>query len=165
MRRCRPVRSSVARRGTWMLIVLLLGVTAAGLLAGSRKPQDRAYGLEQRLRCPTCQSVSVADSPSETAAAMRTTIAEQVIAGRSDQQIIDYFRARYGAWVLFDPPASGVTLVVWVLPLLAGGVGTVVLVMVGRRTEPPTPLEPEERERVVAEVRRFTRGVERDEEP
>ena len=159
------MRNVVARRGSWILTVVLLGVAAVGLLAGSRKPPDRAYGLEQRLRCPTCQSVSVADSPSETAAAMRSTIAAQVTAGRSDQQILDYFRARYGAWVLFDPPASGVTLWVWVLPLLAAAVGAVVLAVVVRRPEPAVPLEPEERARVLAEASEFARGARQDEEP
>lgn len=159
------MRDIVARRGSWILTVLLLSVATAGLLAGSRKPTDRAYGLEQRLRCPTCQSVSVADSPSETAAAMRSTIAEQVTSGRSDQEILGYFRARYGAWVLFDPPASGATLVVWVLPVLAAAVGAVALVVIVRRPEPTVPLEPEERARVLAEARDYARDVRQDEEP
>ena len=159
------MRSVVARRGSWILTVLLLGVAAAGLLAGSRKPPDRAYELEQRLRCPTCQSVSVADSPSETAAAMRSTIAAQVTAGRSDQQILDYFRARYGAWVLFDPPAGGATLWVWVLPLLAAAVGAVALALVVRSPEPVAPLDAEERARVLAEASKFAPDARQDEEP
>lgn len=154
-----------ARRGAWLLTVVLLGVAVAGLLAGSRQPRDRAYQLEQRLRCPTCQSVSVADSPSETAVAMRATIAEQVAAGRSDQQILDYFRVRYGSWVLFDPPVRGVTLLVWVLPVLAAAGGVVVVAMVARRPAPVAPLVPEERDRVIAEARRLAAAARQDEEP
>lgn len=158
------MRESVARRGAWFVTLVLLGIAGAGLLAGSRQPQDRAYELEQRLRCPTCQSVSVADSPSETATAMRTTVAAQVAAGRSDEEILDYFRVRYGAWVLFDPPARGVTLLVWVLPLLAAGVGVVVLTMVTHRPAASAPLSPDERARVLAEAQRLAGAARQEEE-
>ncbi|MGH3951238.1 MAG: cytochrome c-type biogenesis protein, partial [Pseudonocardiaceae bacterium] len=98
---------------------------------------------------PVCRSVSIAESPSETAEVMRLAVAQQVTAGRSDEQIIDYFRARYGDWVLLDPPASGSTLPLWVLPF-AGAVagGFALLVLRRRRTAAATDLTPGQRERV-----------------
>lgn len=114
-------------------IVALLAVAVIGMLATGSTTKDRAYKLEQRLRCPVCQSVSIADSPAETAQAMRIAVAEQVAAGRSDEQIIDYFRARYGDWVLLDPPATGPTLLVWLLPLAGAAIGTVALLTMRAR--------------------------------
>lgn len=120
-------------------VVAMLAVAVTGLLAAPPGLRDRAYELEQRLRCPVCQSVSIAESPSETAQAMRDVVAEQVAAGRSDQEILDYFRARYGDWVLHDPPAAGSTLLLWLLPAAGAAVGAVALIMMHRRAPPPEP--------------------------
>ncbi len=131
-------------------IVALLLVAVVGMLATGSTPKDRAYKLEQRLRCPVCQSVSIADSPSETAQTMRVAVAEQVAAGRSDEQIIGYFRARYGDWVLLDPPPAGSTLLVWVLPLAGAAIGSVALLAMRarQRQEPDADLTGEQRERL-----------------
>jgi len=145
------VRERASRRAAWLLTVVLLAVAAVGLLTGTRQPLDRAAAIEQRLRCPTCQSVSVADSPSETAAAMRATVRQQVDAGRSDQEILTYFKDRYGAWVLFDPPVRGRTSLVWLLPAVAAVVATGAVVRLSRdpaAAEPLVPLSAEERLRV-----------------
>lgn len=149
------MRSFLARWGVWLAAAALLGVAAVGLLAGARHATDRTYRLEQRLRCPTCQSVSIADSPSDTAAAMRASVEQQVAAGRDDQEILNYFQARYGAWVLLEPPVRGATLLVWVLPLLALAAGAAVLAALLRRPPPVPPLDEAQRARVHFEARRL----------
>jgi cytochrome c-type biogenesis protein CcmH/NrfF len=108
-----------------LLLVLLATVVVVGLAQGPPSPEDRAGALAARLRCPDCQSISVAESDSQTARAIREEIGRMVADGRSDQQVLDYFVARYGRWVLQDPPPRGTTLLVWLLPLagLAAGVG------------------------------------------
>ncbi len=115
-------------------ILALLTVALLGLDRG-RPSGDRAYALERQLRCPVCTSVSIAESTSGTATAMRAGVEEQIAAGRSDQQIVDYFRARYGDWVLLDPPARGTTLLLWALPVGALVLGVAVLAL--RRTARP----------------------------
>jgi cytochrome c-type biogenesis protein CcmH len=134
--------------GLAVAIVTLLAVAVVGLLTAGSGPTDRAYELEQRLRCPVCQSVSIAESPSETAQTMRIAVAEQVAADRTDQEIIGYFRARYGDWVLLDPPPSGSTLPLWGLPVAAVVVGGAALFVLRRRPEPGGDLTAEQRERV-----------------
>ncbi len=144
------MRSRLLHAFIALAVVTLFAVAVVGLInGGGPGSQDRAYELEQRLRCPVCKSVSIAESPSETAEVMRLAVAQQVTAGRSDEQIIDYFRARYGDWVLLDPPASGSTLPLWVLPF-AGAVagGFALLVLRRRRTAAATDLTPGQRERV-----------------
>ncbi len=101
------------------LIVASLGVATLGFVTRGVEPEDRVAALQERLRCPTCKTVSIADSTAEAAAGMRQIVAEQVAAGRSDGEIIDYFEARYGRWVLLDPPRRGSTLALWLLPVLA----------------------------------------------
>ncbi|WP_233520268.1 cytochrome c-type biogenesis protein CcmH [Prauserella sp. PE36] len=131
-----------------LAIVALVGLAVGGLLTAGPGTPDRAYELEQRLRCPVCKSVSIAESPAETAEAMRAVVADQVAAGRGDQEIIDYFRARYGDWVLLDPPASGSTLALWMLPVAAVVVGGVALALLRRRPDAVDEVTSEDRIRV-----------------
>ena len=133
-------------------ILLLLGVVAAGLLMNSGPAPDRAYELQQRLRCPVCTTVSIAESQSDTAVAMRVTVEEQLAAGRTDAEIIDYFTDRYGAWVLMDPPARGSTLPLWLIPLAATAAG--ILFVATRRGPAAAPGELSEADR-----RRVTEAV------
>ena len=94
---------------------------------------------------------------------MREEVEQQVAAGRTDQEVFDYFRARYGDWVVLEPPASGVTLLLWLLPVAAVGVGLAVLATLPRRHVPALPEE--ERERVRRELDRVRPAVAEEDEP
>ncbi len=145
-------------RQWWLTVVIiaLLGVVVAVLVAQGRPAPDRAYALQQQLRCPVCKSVSIAESPSETAVSMRRIVEEQVAAGRSDDQIIGYFVERYGTWVLLDPPRRGPTLLLWILPALAAVGGIAVLATRARRhAGVPPDLEEDDRERVQVALQAF----------
>jgi cytochrome c-type biogenesis protein CcmH len=79
----------------------------------------RVFEVASRLRCPVCVSESVAQSASETSVRMREIIAEKLEAGESEAEILDYFQARYGDWILLEPPRRGIYLVVWIVPAVA----------------------------------------------
>ena len=89
--------------------------------------ETRTYELGKILRCPVCQGLSVADSQSDAAVAMKNRIKELVAMGYSDDQIIDYFIGRYGEFVLLEPKAEH--WFVWWMPLigLGAGIGLVAL--------------------------------------
>lgn len=108
----------------WVITALLAVVVIAGLVVGDDTPQDRVDELGSRIKCPVCQGEAIGDSPSETARAMVKVVEEKVSAGETDQQIVDYFTTRYGDGILLDPPFSGRTLLVWLLPVVAvaGGI-------------------------------------------
>ena len=102
-----------------MLWIALLWVTPA--LAQEAQLADpaleqRARDLSREIRCVVCQSQSVADSDADIAQELRVLIREQIAAGKSDQEIRDYLVARYGDFVLFDPPFKGSTYVLWIGP-------------------------------------------------
>ena len=158
------MRDRLRGAGVLGAIVVLLGVVAVGLVAGSGRPTDRAYELEQRLRCPVCKTVSIAESMSDTAVAMRATVEEQIEAGRSDDEIIAYFTDRYGEWVLMDPPAEGETLPLWLIPL--GVAAAAVALVLTRRRPPDEPgeLSDADRVRVSEAVNRMRAGTPPEEE-
>ncbi len=119
------------------MATVVAAVTLAALVfGGDGSDTARADDLAARLRCPVCQSESVADSASQTARDMRALIDEQLAAGASDQEVIDFFVGRYGEWIVLDAPARGRTLVLWLLPLGAAVVG---LVVIAARRRPATP--------------------------
>ena len=80
--------------------------------------QKRYDGLVHELRCMQCQNQSIADSPVGLAEDLRRDVREQIIAGKSDQEIRDSMVARYGNVILFRPPFKGATAWVWIAPFL-----------------------------------------------
>lgn len=115
-----------------LITIILAAVVVAGFVLGDPSPQDRVASLGAVIRCPVCQGESIVDSPAETARVMMEIVAEKVASGETDQQIIQYFRARYGDGILLDPPFGGKTLMVWIVPLLAAG-GGVWMILARRR--------------------------------
>ncbi len=141
--------------------VVVLAAIVIGLLLGGSGQRDRASELQQRLRCPVCKSVSIDESQSQTAVAMRRAVAEQLAAGRSDADIIDFFRARYGEWVLLDPPVQGATALLWLLPAAATLLGLAVLLARAHSAVPAAgEISATDRERVATELARTRRPEE-----
>jgi cytochrome c-type biogenesis protein CcmH len=102
----------------------------AQVVGAPRGPRQEGAALEARadeiaglLRCPVCQGLSVADSPSTMAQNMRGQVKDLVAAGYDQEQILAYFERSYGEFVRLKPPLRGVNWVVWLAPiagLLAG---------------------------------------------
>lgn len=101
--------------------------------------EARVQALGKQLRCPMCQGLSIADSSSSAARAQMDKVRELVAAGKSDQEIRDYFTSRYGEWALLEPPASGMNILVWILPLLLLVGGGLAIARTMRRPVPPAP--------------------------
>lgn len=74
--------------------------------------------LLRELRCLVCQNQDLADSHAGLAVDLRQQVYESVLAGKSDQEIIDFLTARYGDFILFKPPVKPVTALLWFGPLL-----------------------------------------------
>ncbi|HVP08815.1 MAG TPA: cytochrome c-type biogenesis protein [Burkholderiales bacterium] len=114
----------------------------------SEETKQRIRLLEEKLRCLVCQNQTLADSNAELAGDLRKQVAEQVAAGKSDEQIIEYLTARYGDFVLYDPPFKTRTVLLWVGPfvLLLVGAAALVVVLRRRRAAPEeAPLAPDEK--------------------
>ena len=99
----------------------------------------RVKAIASRLRCPVCQGESIQDSPAELSAQMKALVREQLAAGKSDAAVMDYFVQKYGQWILLEPKAEGINLLVYWLPVafLVCGAGVIVLA-VRKWTRPST---------------------------
>ena len=140
------------RFGAGLACLLVL----AAALAQPVELDTRVFAIARQLRCPVCTSESVADSSVELAQQMRQIIKEQLEAGRSEDEILSYFQARYGDWILLDPPKRGLHLVVWVLPVAGAVAGVAALAVLGRRwvtrSREPVEVDPADVARVRAEL-------------
>jgi len=82
----------------------------------------------KELRCPTCQGLSVLESETPQSNAMRLEIAKQVAEGKSKEQVIAYFKQRYGAWILREPDIkSPLGFAIWLIPILGFILGPIVI--------------------------------------
>jgi len=86
----------------------------------------RARAISADLRCVVCQSENIDDSNAPLAKDLRLLVRERLMAGDTDQQVIDYMVSRYGDYVLLKPPVQNNTLFLWGAPamfaLLGGGI-------------------------------------------
>jgi cytochrome c-type biogenesis protein CcmH len=104
--------------------------------------EQRLVRLGEDLRCLVCQNESLAGSKAELAEDLRREIREQMKAGKSDAEVIDYLTERYGDFVLYRPPFKPVTWLLWLGPVLFLGAGGAAWYLALRRrraaaTEPP----------------------------
>jgi cytochrome c-type biogenesis protein CcmH len=106
----------------------LLGPPARPPLTGAEL-DARTRELAERMRCPVCQGLSIADSPSASAVAMLSEVRDLLARGYTEQQVLDYFVRAYGEFVLLQPTAEGFNLVVWLLPLAAIAAGGLLIAL------------------------------------
>lgn len=116
-----------------LVLGMTLGTEAAVAAVPPAEVERRSDALAGQLRCPVCQQLSVRDSPSRVAQTFRNRIRELVRQGRSDQEVRDFFVARYGDWILLSPPRRGIGLAVWIIPPLLIGAGLLLVALAVRR--------------------------------
>jgi len=122
------------------------------LFRSSRSPAARAHAIASDLRCPVCQGLSVADSPSETAKAIYDDIRRRVDAGESDSAIKAHYVASYGEWVLLKPRTTGISALVWILPATALLLGAAGLAFAFRRWRRQPVLAASDEDRALVEA-------------
>lgn len=129
------------------LIALFIALAAPAAL-GDPAQEARVQALEMEIRCVQCQNEPIAQSTADIAADMRQLVRERVSSGDSDGEIRQFFRERYGDFVLFRPPWDARTWALWLAPLLLLAFGMVGVLGLRRRQISGQAAEtPEEGER------------------
>ena len=133
-----------------MARVLMFSLAVLCVNAWGQDPDldKRVNALAAELRCLVCQNQTLADSNAPLAIDLRNQVREQLKAGKSEQDVIDFMVARYGDFVLYRPPLKASTLALWAGPflILLGGLWLLARRIRGRRVEEPQ-LSQEERAR------------------
>jgi cytochrome c-type biogenesis protein CcmH len=127
----------------------VLAAVSADEMLQDPKLEARARELGKELRCVVCQNQSIDDSNAPLAKDLRELVRERLVAGDSNREVLNYVTARYGDFVLLEPPVRGSTWLLWYGPaalFVVGGVGAAVWLR-GQRRQPRVvePLSEEER--------------------
>jgi cytochrome c-type biogenesis protein CcmH len=128
-----------------LALALLLGAAPASRLT-TQPPADsvierRTREISAKLRCPVCQGESILDSPARLSAEMRDLVREQLRAGRSEDEVLGYFEAKYGEWILLEPRLRGANYAVYLIPFLVIAAGFAVVAFAVRRWTAPDATE------------------------
>jgi cytochrome c-type biogenesis protein CcmH len=127
---------------------IALALLAASVLAQPNTALDaRLKKLEEELRCLVCQNQSLADSNAPLAEDLRREVRALAVSGKSDEEIKAFLVARYGDFVLYDPPVKRVTWLLWFGPFVLLAAGAIIWWLIGRRRrksaddndDPPPP--------------------------
>jgi len=142
-----------------LVLAIAMAAAMAGPAARAVEPSERladpalearARALSQELRCLVCQNQSIDESNADLAHDLRVLLRQRLTAGDTDRQVLDYVVARYGVFVLLDPPFAPATYLLWLTPpaLVLGAAIFLVLRARRRRLDPELPaLSEEERAR------------------
>jgi cytochrome c-type biogenesis protein CcmH len=132
-----------------MIAALLMAVVISGdLPLPDAEKEARAQSLMREIRCVVCENEPVSQSTADIAVDMRRVIRQQVDSGANDNEVRKFFSDRYGQFVLFRPPVSGLGLLLWIFPflLLLGAGGAIVARLAGNRKKALSPLPDDQAE-------------------
>lgn len=129
-----------------IVVLLLMSIAASGAhaakLDGIDLPEQyepRYKALITELRCLVCQNETLADSNAELAVDLRREIRGMLVDGKSDQEITEFLVARYGDFVLYNPPVKPTTMMLWYGPFALLALGVLIAVITIRRRGRGTP--------------------------
>jgi cytochrome c-type biogenesis protein CcmH len=128
------------------LVALLVAAVAPAVLADPAQ-EARARSLDAEIRCVQCENEPIAQSTADIAVDMRRLVRERIAAGDSDAEIRDFFRDRYGDFVLFRPPWDARTWALWLAPVALLAIGFFAVFTGWSRNREASALQPEEGER------------------
>jgi len=119
-----------------IVILLSLMLPFFSLAAKEAQPMSDDPVIEARMmklaadmRCLVCQNQSLADSHSDFAADLRQEMREMMKQGKTDREIVEYMVARFGDFVLFNPPLKTTTVLLWFGPFILLVVGGAALMI------------------------------------
>lgn len=132
-----------------LITALFLAAQSAGLAVAVEPDEmlqdpvleQRARDISQNLRCLVCQNQSIDDSNADLARNLRIIVRERLVAGDSDEAVLQYVVDRYGDYVLLRPPLKPTTYALWYGPLaiLLIGVAGLAVALKRRRAAPDAP--------------------------
>ena len=106
------------------LIIVTLFLSLSSLNA---EENDKRNKITKNLRCLICQGQSVYDSDSEFANSLKIVVDKKLEEGLSEDQIYEYFKIKYGEWILYDPGLNKNTYILWLLPILIFLIGGAII--------------------------------------
>ena len=109
----------------FLLIFLFANVTSANVGIENNNLKSK---ILKNIRCLVCQGQSVYDSESEFSDSIKLLVKKQIVEGKSEEQIYEFLRDKYGHWIIYDPKLNKNTYILWLLPLLLFLLGGAIMI-------------------------------------
>ena len=106
---------------------VLIFIFSLSFSSVNAKENDKRNKITKNLRCLICQGQSVYDSDSEFANSLKIVVDKKLQEGLSEDQIYEYFKIKYGEWILYDPSLNKNTYILWLLPILIFLIGGAII--------------------------------------
>jgi cytochrome c-type biogenesis protein CcmH len=130
-----------------MMLLMAIGLARLSLAQDDPNLERRVTSLAHELRCLVCQNQTLADSNAPLAVDLRGQIREQLKAGKSERDVMDFMVQRYGDFVLYRPPFKASTVALWLGPFALLALGAWLFLRRVRKSAPQPPLSEAERTR------------------
>ena len=107
---------------SFLIVIFFLSLSSL-----KAEENDKRNKITKNLRCLICQGQSVYDSDSEFANSLKMVVDKKLEEGLSEDQIYEYFKTKYGEWILYDPGLNKNTYILWLLPILIFLIGGAII--------------------------------------
>ena len=101
-----------------LIIFILISFNLKNITMASTFSEEQTINITKNLRCLICQGQSVYDSDSDFANSMKILVDKKLAEGLSENEIYEFFKEKYGDWILYDPVLNKNTYILWLLPIL-----------------------------------------------
>ena len=142
----------------WVLIWLVIASAAWAVepdeVLDDPVLEERARELSKGLRCLVCRNESIDESNADLARDLRVLVRERLVAGDTDDEVLDFLVDRYGEYVLLSPRATGSSLILYIAGpvMLIGAGGIAAMYLRRRRRQPAAEGLSEDEQRRLAEL-------------
>ena len=109
----------------FLLMILFINIANANTDIKDKYLNNK---ILKNIRCLVCQGQSVYDSESEFSSTIKLLVKNKINEGKSEKQIYEFLRERYGDWVIFEPELNKNTYILWLLPLLLFLLGGAIMI-------------------------------------
>jgi len=109
----------------FLLMILFINIANANTDIKDKNINNK---ILKNIRCLVCQGQSVYDSESEFSSTIKLLVKKKINEGKSEKQIYEFLRERYGDWVIFEPELNRNTYILWLLPLLLFLLGGAIMI-------------------------------------
>ena len=111
-----------------IILTLIFCLYANNLFAATLDNKEKVDKISKNLRCLICQGQSVYDSQSDFALSMKILIIQKINEGKSEEEIYNFLKMKYGQWIVYDPEFNKKTILLWSIPLILFAFGGLLIV-------------------------------------
>ena len=110
-----------------LLLIIIIFIINFTKVNSVENNDDLVNKISKNIRCLICQGQSIYDSQSDFSISMRLLIRQKLAEGKSEKEIYDFLKDKYGQWISYEPEFNKKTIILWILPILLFIIGGAII--------------------------------------